>query len=67
MPFTNQPKSSTTFSNLSPNSATFDTGLYFLLTELSGYILQENDGKIILSQSTNYIKPITWNNQNKSD
>ena len=66
MPFTNQPKSSTT-SNLSPNSATFDTGLYFLLNELTGYILQENGGKIILSQSTNYIKPITWNNQNKSD
>jgi len=63
MPFTNQPKSSTTFSNLSPNSATFDTGLYFLLTELSGYILQENGKRIILDQSTNYAKPIDFTNQ----
>ena len=63
MPFTNQPKSSTTISNLSPNSATFDTGLYFLLTELSGYILQENGKRIILDQSTNYAKPIDFTNQ----
>ncbi len=66
MAWTNETKHSATFTNQSQNSATFDTGLYFLLTELLGYILQENNGKIILDQSTNYIKPIVWVEQSKS-
>lgn len=66
MPFINQPKS----------SSTFNTGLGYLLTELSGFLLQENGGRIILEESTN-IKAMGnlsnqfknsggWTNQEKS-
>jgi hypothetical protein len=66
MSWTNQTKNIASFSNRTKNDGDFDSGLYFLLTELSGYLLQENNGKIILQESTNYKKSITWTNRTKN-
>ena len=54
------------WTNQTAQTSTIDRGIGFLLNELAGYLLQENGGKIILEESTNYKKPITWSNQTKS-
>lgn len=49
----------TTWNNQSKNSATFsdqttDSGLFFLLQEISDYILQENGYRILLQESIDW-------------
>ena len=54
------------WTNQKAQTSTIDRGIGFLLNELAGYLLQENGGKIILEESTNYTKPITWSDQTES-
>jgi len=63
--FTNQSKNLASFNNQSKNTATYSnqsklSGIFYLLQEISNYILQENGGRIILQES------IDWGNTTKN-
>ena len=62
----NQSKNTASLSNQAENLETFNSGLGYLLTELMGYLLQENGGRIILSDSTNIKAEESLLNQTKN-
>jgi len=66
MSWTEQSKTTSSFTNQTKHSATFDVGLYYLLQEIGDYLLQENGGKIVLQESFGFLTPTTWTNQSKS-
>jgi len=60
MSWDNQTPSSASWTRPDERTQSMDKGLYFLLKELGDYILQENGYKILLQETWNYQKPITW-------
>ena len=66
MSLTKQNKHTSTFTKQSKNTSVWDKGIGYLLQEISDYILQENGGKIILSQSWAVLKQTHWTAQDKS-
>jgi hypothetical protein len=66
MSFTPQSKTTSTFTPASKNTSTFDGGAYFLLQENLAYLLQENGGRILLQESYNYKKPMSWLGETKN-
>ena len=65
MSFSNQSKSSSSFSGQSKNTSTIDDGVDFLLKEDTYFLLLETGKKIVLQQSTNYKDHCTYTNQTK--
>jgi len=66
MSWTEQAKNTSSFTNQSKTSSTWDYGVYYLLQEIGDYLLQENGGKIVLQESTNQKTPTSWTNQTKN-
>lgn len=73
--FSNQTPSSADFSNQSKSDATFSdqslsSGFFFLLQEISDYILQENGSRILLQESIDWsgqtLTSASFSNQAKS-
>jgi hypothetical protein len=60
MSWDNQTPSSASWTRPDERTQSMDKGLYFLLKEMGDYILQENGYKILLQETWNYKKPITW-------
>jgi len=60
MSWTPQTKNLSTFTPQSQNTSTWDSGAYYLLQEIGDYLLQEDGCKILLQESYNYKKPITY-------
>jgi len=50
----------------SKHTSSWDKGVGYLLQEISDYILQENGGRIILSQSWAVLNQTDWTLQSKS-
>lgn len=66
MVFTPQSKTTSTFTPALKNTSTFDGGAYFLLQEIGDYLLQENGWRILLQESTNYKRPVSWSGGTKT-
>jgi len=63
---TNQVKNSGTLSDQSKNGEDLEIGESFLLTELTGYLLQENGNKIVLETTKEYLNFPTLTKQVKT-
>jgi len=66
MTWTPQSKHTSSFTGQSKNTSVWDKGIGYLLQEISDYILQENGGRIILSQSWAVLNQTDWTLQSKS-
>lgn len=62
----NQNKSTGSLANQSKNTGNIDTGLAFLLQEISAYLLLETGGKIILNNTKDSLGFVGFSNQLKS-
>jgi hypothetical protein len=65
MSFASTTKHSASLNAISKNSGSFEDGAYYLLQENLSYLLQENGGRILLNDSYNYKRPVSWTEETK--